>query len=762
MSSSTPSKSLGAGASAGLRSAQAAAGGVGGALPASAAGRSGAGPGAGRLRSDLTRPPSAGSMHRPPAVRPGGKDPAGQAAAAAGGGGGGVLGGGGGGGGAYDALGAGYAHTNALYGVDDAGAAAPARSREYAPGGGFGDEGVGPLTWGAAASTAMQHPARKLGAPSPFLQTHGDLWAPGDQDDCDDLALDVRAPTQAAPGADAAAAASSASAGLHAAAPPPAAAQQRQQQQQQQQQQQSALLVLPAWLRSRPFSTALHLAGAAAAELDAEADGEPAPDLRALPEAVREAALVDDLLYCFMGVPGRCIRPALADDGGPRYLRGPALAFAPAAALDERSAEVVRRLLPIPEYAAAVERFAVSRDRRVGERARCWERGVGGKCERRAGATACLLSSRAALGRVHVSVFLAWSWAAWSPNSPCAARARVCARRPRAPQPRARHGDGGAGVRDAGAAGEVAAAGGAARAARARPRRPEPQRAAVPVPGAHGVAQAGRRDSGGAYGRGEQAVVVAVPLPREPFALSNTPQLGRLPCAAPASAPTACPPGPPQTEASSQEITSAGLLNLLHRRLAALGGDAAGAALAERLLAAAAGPYFEILGRWLAEGVLDDPYCEFMVKARFWGGGGRRDLGLDTHGRTAPRLGGGTPGAAAPRSGLGRRAAWWSGPKAGLEGGGPGVCWQAFACLTNAPGPLCACAAGGHQHRPPLFGRRPAADLLGSALRAALRPDVLQAGRRRHAGGGGGRVRLGRPRRAGVPVALPRCDPHDG
>jgi hypothetical protein len=70
-----------------------------------------------------------------------------------------------------------------------------------------------------------------------------------------------------------------------------------------------------------------------------------------------------------------------------------------------------------------------------------------------------------------------------------------------------------------------------------------------------------------------------------------------------------------QAEASSQELTSAGLLNLLHRRLGALGGDAAGRALAERLLAAAAGPYFEILGKWLAEGVLDDPYNEFMVKA---------------------------------------------------------------------------------------------------------------------------------------------------
>jgi hypothetical protein len=91
----------------------------------------------------------------------------------------------------------------------------------------------------------------------------------------------------------------------------------------------------------------------------------------------------------------------------------------------------------------------------------------------------------------------------------------------------------------------------------------------------------------------------------------------------PATAQSTRSAGPPtrrprstQAEAASQELTSAGLLNLLHRRLGALGGDAAGRALVERLLAAAAAPYFEILGKWLAAGVLDDPYSEFMVKVR--------------------------------------------------------------------------------------------------------------------------------------------------
>lgn len=334
---------------------------------AGATGASGRTPaaGSGRLRSDYTRPPSAGALSRTPArsAGAGAKDAAQQLAGDAHTPGSGIPAAGGGAGG-YDALTPAYAHTNALYGVEDAGMTPSVRVREYTPslgqqhgaggGGGagyappgYGADGVGPLTSGAAASAAMQQHPRKLGAPSPFLATHGDLWVAPDQDDREAIALEVHAPSQAcalAPGEAAAAAG--------AAAPPsPTAAPQ------------SALLVLPAWLRSRPFSTAHHLAGAAAPQLDAEAEGEPAPDLRALPEAVREAALVDDLLYCFMGVPGRCVRPALADDGGQRYLRGPALAFAPAAALDERSAELVRKLLPLPEYAAVVERFAVTRDR---------------------------------------------------------------------------------------------------------------------------------------------------------------------------------------------------------------------------------------------------------------------------------------------------------------------------------------------------------------------------------------------------------------
>jgi len=47
---------------------------------------------------------------------------------------------------------------------------------------------------------------------------------------------------------------------------------------------------------------------------------------------------------------------------------------------------------------------------------------------------------------------------------------------------------------------------------------------------------------------------------------------------------------------------------------AARAGDAAATALLQRLLRAGCGPYFCALERWLCEGVLDDPFAEFMVQ----------------------------------------------------------------------------------------------------------------------------------------------------
>ncbi len=43
-------------------------------------------------------------------------------------------------------------------------------------------------------------------------------------------------------------------------------------------------------------------------------------------------------------------------------------------------------------------------------------------------------------------------------------------------------------------------------------------------------------------------------------------------------------------------------------------GDTAARGLLGKLLQAGAAPYFKILERWLCEGVLDDPFSEFMVE----------------------------------------------------------------------------------------------------------------------------------------------------
>lgn len=67
-------------------------------------------------------------------------------------------------------------------------------------------------------------------------------------------------------------------------------------------------------------------------------------------------------------------------------------------------------------------------------------------------------------------------------------------------------------------------------------------------------------------------------------------------------------------EASSRRLRGAGLLSLLHTKVGALMGDADAHKLALRLLRAAAEPYFAMLERWLTQGIVDDPYSEFMIQ----------------------------------------------------------------------------------------------------------------------------------------------------
>ncbi|BDA43053.1 Gamma-tubulin complex component 2 [Coccomyxa sp. Obi] len=68
------------------------------------------------------------------------------------------------------------------------------------------------------------------------------------------------------------------------------------------------------------------------------------------------------------------------------------------------------------------------------------------------------------------------------------------------------------------------------------------------------------------------------------------------------------------SEAAARKLRGASLLNLLHARYAAVAGDTAARGLLSKLLQAGAAPYFKMLERWLCEGVLDDPYSEFMVE----------------------------------------------------------------------------------------------------------------------------------------------------
>lgn len=70
-------------------------------------------------------------------------------------------------------------------------------------------------------------------------------------------------------------------------------------------------------------------------------------------------------------------------------------------------------------------------------------------------------------------------------------------------------------------------------------------------------------------------------------------------------------------EASSRRLRGAGLLSFLHTRVSALMGDADAHKLALRLLRAAAEPYFSMLEKWLTQGVIDDPYSEFMIQENF-------------------------------------------------------------------------------------------------------------------------------------------------
>ena len=66
----------------------------------------------------------------------------------------------------------------------------------------------------------------------------------------------------------------------------------------------------------------------------------------------------------------------------------------------------------------------------------------------------------------------------------------------------------------------------------------------------------------------------------------------------------------------ADDLRGAGLLNALHADAAARAGDPSARALTLRLLSAASRPYVHAVERWVYEGVVDDPYDEFLVVER--------------------------------------------------------------------------------------------------------------------------------------------------
>ena len=116
-------------------------------------------------------------------------------------------------------------------------------------------------------------------------------------------------------------------------------------------------LHIPGWNFTRPFLTGLHLLDPQA--LAAECCADPPPSVAGLPAETQEQQLVDDLLYAFMGYEGRYIKPRLVSNT--TSIQGPQLGFAVAIPLDPCLQEQLERLLPIPEYVAAISRFVETR-----------------------------------------------------------------------------------------------------------------------------------------------------------------------------------------------------------------------------------------------------------------------------------------------------------------------------------------------------------------------------------------------------------------
>jgi gamma-tubulin complex component 2 len=327
----------------------------------------------------------------------------------------------------------------------------------------------------------------------------------------------------------------------------------------------------PAWNQARPFLSAglqllldgepVALAGGEEADdaprmlphnppapptaLAAERAADPAPDFRGVSLAAQEAALVDDLLYAFMGLEGRYARCAVARGPGAGTSRGPRVAFflrAPPG-LDPALAEQARRLLPVAEHVAAVQRFVETR----------------GGLAHGSVAQALAAAMRAALGE----------WLLFVTQLEHAQRL-------------------------GGQGGETML------------RQQQQQQRA----GTRGRVQQQQQQQQQAR-RSSRAAAASASAAGSDGPLTLSALAYHLACGPAASMELLARVA---ADAASAELSAAALLDALAARAARLSGDARGRALALRLLGAAAEPYLRMLGRWLREGVLDDPYCEFMVQ----------------------------------------------------------------------------------------------------------------------------------------------------
>jgi len=125
---------------------------------------------------------------------------------------------------------------------------------------------------------------------------------------------------------------------------------------------------LPSWNSERPHLTGLDLVRAAntAALAQAGTSGagttsESKEALSRLPPQLQELAIMNDLLYGFMGLDGKYVRAVMTPQLNAPPGAGPCLTFAVQPGLEPCLQELVERVVPLCEYVAVLQRFVETR-----------------------------------------------------------------------------------------------------------------------------------------------------------------------------------------------------------------------------------------------------------------------------------------------------------------------------------------------------------------------------------------------------------------